>query len=178
MIVPRVLVLTIATVASLYAPVLASCAIADPSPYNDISYIYFVKEGWTPDPKDGAPPSLKAGNVIVHAGLANAHLGGNGPYLAETIYTTSDPPIVVLNRLVMVLRLHHFYEMSPPSQSTDPMHALSYEIRVERCGVTKSLGAVIGPSDGQSTADVAFFSLLDDLIRATFESDWKPLYGL
>lgn len=171
--------LTLAIVISSFAHATASCAITDPSPYNDISSIYFVQMNWTRGSKaEGAPASLRAGNVIVHANASEVHLGGRGPSLGESIYTTTDRPAVVFDRLVAVLRTHHFYFMSPPSQSSDP-NALTYTITVERCGRETTLSAVRLQSEPITRrADIAFFQLLDDLRETTFKSPWIFLEGL
>src|SRR5579871_4051008 len=91
------------------------------------------------------PPSLRAGYVIVHANARDAHLGGRGSSLGESIYTTGDPPVVVFNRLVTRLRMHRFYSMSAPTHSND-VAALTDTIRVERCGKETSLEAVMLPN--------------------------------
>lgn len=171
--------LTLAIVVSSFTRATASCAITDPSPYNDISSIYFVQMNWTPGSKaEGAPTSLRAGNVIVHANARDVHLGGRGPSLGESIYRTTDRPVDVFDRLVAVLRTHHFYAMYPPSQSADP-NALTYTITVERCGRETTLSAVRLQSEPiKSPADVAFFQLLDGLRKSTFKSQWIFLEGL
>ena len=171
--------LTLAMVISSFTRATASCAITDPSPYNDISGIYFVQMNWTPGSKaEGAPTSLRAGNVIVHASPWKVHLGGRGPSLGESIYRTTDRPVVVFDRLVSVLRTHHFYSMSLPSQSADPS-ALTYTITVERCGHETTLSAARLQSQPiTSPADIAFFHLLDDLRESTFKSPWIFVEGL
>lgn len=173
--VPVTLAMSISTLT--YAS--ASCAVSDPSSYNDISSIYFMQMNWTPGSNTESPPaSLRAGNVIIHANARQVHLGGRGPNLGETIYGTTDAPVVVFDRLVTVLRVHRFYSMSSPSQSDNPK-ALTYTITVERCGHETTLSAVRLRSDAvNSAADIAFFRLLDDLRETTFKSPWTVLYSL
>lgn len=175
----RVIFFTIVAIALPIGRAVASCAITDPSPYNDISSIYFLQMDWTPgSTTEGAPASLRAGNVIVHADATEVHLGGKGPNLGETIYRTTDPSIVVFDRLVTVLREHHFYSMSSPSQNADST-ALTYTITVERCGRETTLSAVRLKSEPiKNGADIAFFRLLDDLWETTFKSPWTELEGL
>lgn len=170
--------LTLAIVLSSFTRASASCAVSDPSPYNDISSIYFAETNWTPGSNDRAPASLRAGYVTVHANARQVGLGAHGPDLGETIYRTTDSPALVFNRLVTVLRAHRFYSMSSPSQSDDPK-ALTYTITVERCGHETTLLAVRLRSEPvNSAADIAFFRLLDDLRETTFKSPWIVLYSL